>query len=142
MHEHDFVEPFDVEVDEVVIVYQRCQHRPIRGAHHSERLDEVFYDEGPRCEARQTTYYYLESVYANTEHGSVELDIDGWFETDEKQAETAFMEAERSLASRPVVEFDPRDSEISVTVEVESNIENTTDSFTFVYEREEQEVIG
>lgn len=140
MHDHDYAEPFDVEVDEVVVVYQRCQHREVYGEHYSERHDEVFYDEGERCDATQVTYYELDEVVWNGQHGSHVVDIDNWFESDERQAEQAFMAAERELDKRPPTEFDPGFSdEISVTVDVESEIFDVTDSFTFVYTKYETE---
>lgn len=70
MHEHEFEEPTDVVADETLVIYQRCWYREILGAMHSERHDETFYDEGPRCEAVKTTYYEIESVHRVIDGGA------------------------------------------------------------------------
>lgn len=62
-HEHDFVEPSDIEVDENVYIYQQCHHRPVFGSQYSERWDEYFYEEGDRCEAMQITTFEFDEVY-------------------------------------------------------------------------------
>lgn len=62
-HEHDFAEPDYLDADEHVRVTFRCNYAPIYGSKYSERHDEVFYDEGPRCEARRYVDYEIEGVY-------------------------------------------------------------------------------
>jgi hypothetical protein len=54
-HDHEFHgEPDEVLIeDDAVIEQKQCNHRPINGSQTSERLDETFYDEGPRCEVVQ-----------------------------------------------------------------------------------------
>jgi hypothetical protein len=56
-HEHEFHGEPDIEMDgEHLVLYERCHHREILGSYHDPSRDEVYYDEGPRCEARRTTY--------------------------------------------------------------------------------------
>lgn len=126
-HEHEFHEPDEIHVDEHIQVIQQCNHRPVYGSTYSEKWDEHFYDEGPRCEATQQTKFYLDSVTRD----STEITWDDmpmlW--------ETIITDAEQQLRSRELpYAIDPKQEDVTVTV-VEGGVE-----YTVRYERGDQTV--
>lgn len=62
-HTHEFDEPSHLDADEVVRVSFQCTYAPIYGSQYSERHDEYFYDEGPRCETTKNVYYEIDGIY-------------------------------------------------------------------------------
>lgn len=63
-HEHEFIEEeAEFTADETLLCEIRCMHRPVYGSYTSEKYDETFYDEGPRCEARKRIQWDFDGVY-------------------------------------------------------------------------------
>lgn len=136
-HEHEFTEPDSIEADEYLYISQPCQHVEILGSSYSPRHDEVFYDEGPACEAvRRTTYEPRSIVDIHEYHDEpyvIELD-----ETNELPpwAETAWMAVEGRINHGPhdPYTFDPAEPEIAILAATEDT------EYRMVYSREEQTV--
>lgn len=68
--ECEFYEPTrEVFEDGAYIIHQRCQRCEVYGSTMCDRLDETFYDEGPRCEVVKHTRLDPTALYRELESG-------------------------------------------------------------------------
>lgn len=68
--ECEFYEPTsEVFEDGAYIINQRCQRCEVYGSQTCDRLDETFYDEGPRCEVVKRTRLDPTGLYREQDNG-------------------------------------------------------------------------
>jgi len=86
-HEHEFEWEHDpIFEDGAAIFVERCQYVEILGSHTSERYDETFYNEGPRCEEEQRVRLELTHFRTLTDDW---IDVSSWRELDPKYSPIA-----------------------------------------------------
>jgi hypothetical protein len=75
-HEHDWypVEGrYPLYEDGALIFQLECEWVEINGATHSEKHDEVFYDEGAECNETKTVRFDIEEVSISTDEKTVDM---------------------------------------------------------------------
>lgn len=125
-HDHEFhEEDADWSADENLLCSMQCMHRPVYGSQYSERHDEVFYDEGPRCEASKRILWEFDGVYfdrdanipVEQETGLIELPYD-----DEPYVwEQAVEQAEWKVNDTRHPNIDPESDEVVIPVVIEGD---------------------
>ncbi len=116
-HQHEW-RPLDdqqpIFEDGAVVFYEECNFVEVHGSYHSERLDEVFYDEGEQCDETRTIRLDLVRFEGEVEK-EFEDNVNGYIihhsDEIEDEIETALLKIEYAMRENKgeVLEIDPHD---------------------------------